>query len=151
MSLAAKLYSDRSLESAAFPNNRRSPAAWRGRIIPRRPSTPMSCQSTAPLAPMNLAMKSFCGSGISLSSVISLSVGCVEYNQRSACAGVAKVASAYRGEEVRGGADVFVHANHLVNADFLRKDQRVSFEIINDERRGKPRADRVRALEGNAK
>jgi cold shock CspA family protein len=99
---------------------------------------------------MNLAMKSFCGSGISLSSVISLSVGCVEYNQRSASADVVKAASAYRGEDARGGADVFVHANHLVNADFLQKNQRVSFEVVNDERRGKPRADQVRIV-GNEK
>ena len=42
-----------------------------------------------------------------------------------------------------GGADVFVHANYIVNADFLRKDQRVSFEVVSDDRRGKPRADRV--------
>ena len=45
-----------------------------------------------------------------------------------------------------GGADVFVHANHLVNADFLRKEQRVSFEVVNDDRRGKPRADKVRVI-----
>jgi CspA family cold shock protein len=45
-----------------------------------------------------------------------------------------------------GGADVFVHANYLVNADFLRKDQRVSFEVVNDDRRGKPRADKVRVI-----
>jgi CspA family cold shock protein len=44
------------------------------------------------------------------------------------------------------GADVFVHANYLVNADFLRKDQKVSFEVVNDDRRGKPRADKVRVL-----
>jgi CspA family cold shock protein len=44
-----------------------------------------------------------------------------------------------------GGADVFVHANYLVNADLLKKDQRVSFEVVND-RRGKPRADKVRVL-----
>jgi len=50
-----------------------------------------------------------------------------------------------------GGVDVFVHANYLVNADFLRKDQRVSFEVVNDDRRGKPRADQVRALEVNVK
>jgi CspA family cold shock protein len=92
-----------------------------------------------------------------VTSVMPVSVGCVEYTQRSASADVAKAASAYRGEGFGfiipddGGADVFVHANHLVNAEFLRKDQRVSFEIVNDERRGKPRADQVRALEGNAK
>jgi CspA family cold shock protein len=45
-----------------------------------------------------------------------------------------------------GGADVFVHANYLVNADALKKDQRVSFEVVNDDRRGKPRADKVRVL-----
>jgi CspA family cold shock protein len=45
-----------------------------------------------------------------------------------------------------GGADVFVHANYLVNADFLRKDQRVSFDVVNDDRRGKPRADKVRVI-----
>ena len=45
-----------------------------------------------------------------------------------------------------GGADVFVHANYLVNVDLLRKDQRVSFEVVNDDRRGKPRADRVRVI-----
>jgi cold shock protein len=45
-----------------------------------------------------------------------------------------------------GGPDVFVHANYLVNADALRKDQRVSFEVVNDDRSGKPRADKVRVL-----
>jgi cold shock protein len=45
-----------------------------------------------------------------------------------------------------GGADVFVHANYLVNVDALRKDQRVSFEVVNDDRRGKPRADKVWVL-----
>ena len=45
-----------------------------------------------------------------------------------------------------GGADVFVHANDLVNADELRTDQRVSFEIATDHRRNKPRADQVRVL-----
>jgi CspA family cold shock protein len=45
-----------------------------------------------------------------------------------------------------GGADVFVHANYLVNADMLKKDQRVSFEVVNDDRRGKPRADKVRVI-----
>jgi CspA family cold shock protein len=34
-----------------------------------------------------------------------------------------------------GGADVFVHENYLVNADALRTDQRVSFEVVNDDRR----------------
>jgi cold shock protein len=45
-----------------------------------------------------------------------------------------------------GGADVFVHANYLVNVELLRRDQRVSFEIVNDDRRGKPRADKVRLI-----
>ena len=45
-----------------------------------------------------------------------------------------------------GGTDVFVHANYLVNADFLRKDRKVSFEVVNDDRRGKPRADKVRVI-----
>ncbi|SRR5258706_15342257 len=49
-----------------------------------------------------------------------------------------------------GGADVFVHANHITNADVLTKDQRVSFEIVNDDRRGKVRADRVRVLADDA-
>jgi cold shock protein len=47
-----------------------------------------------------------------------------------------------------GGADVFVHANYVVNADALKKDQRVSFDVVNDDRRGKPRADNVRIIEG---
>ena len=45
-----------------------------------------------------------------------------------------------------GGADVFVHASYLVNADALKKEQRVSFETVMDDRRGKPRADKVRVL-----
>lgn len=45
-----------------------------------------------------------------------------------------------------GGSDVFVHANYLVNADFLRKNQRVSFETVMDDRRGKMRADQVRVI-----
>ena len=45
-----------------------------------------------------------------------------------------------------GGADLFVHANDLVNADELRRDQRVSFEIATDHRHNKPRADQVRVL-----
>ena len=44
------------------------------------------------------------------------------------------------------GPDVFVHANFLVNADFLRKNQRVSFETVMDDRRGKMRADQVRVI-----
>jgi CspA family cold shock protein len=42
-----------------------------------------------------------------------------------------------------GGADVFVHARDLLNAPALKKDQRVSFEIVNDDRRNKPRADAI--------
>ncbi len=38
-----------------------------------------------------------------------------------------------------GGADVYLHANYLVNADALKGDQRVSFEIAADDRRNKPR------------
>jgi cold shock protein len=49
-----------------------------------------------------------------------------------------------------GGNDVFVHANYLVNADFLRKGQRVSFEVVNDASRGKVRADSVRVIDGAA-
>ena len=45
-----------------------------------------------------------------------------------------------------GGVDVFVHARDLVNADALQKDQRVSFDIVTDDRKNKPRADRVRVL-----
>jgi CspA family cold shock protein len=45
-----------------------------------------------------------------------------------------------------GGADVFVHVSNLMNADILKKDQRVSFEVVTDDRRGKPRADRVRVI-----
>jgi hypothetical protein len=44
------------------------------------------------------------------------------------------------------GACSNVHANYLVNADALRKDQRVSFEVVSDDRRGKPRADQVRVI-----
>jgi len=45
-----------------------------------------------------------------------------------------------------GGDDVFVHANYIVNADLLKKDQRVSFEVVTDDRRNKPRGDQVRVL-----
>jgi CspA family cold shock protein len=45
-----------------------------------------------------------------------------------------------------GGGDVFVHVRDVANADKLNQGQRVSFEIVNDERRGKPRADRVRVI-----
>jgi cold shock CspA family protein len=43
-------------------------------------------------------------------------------------------------------ADVFVHANHLAGREFLKAGERVSFEIVTDDRRGKPRADKVRVL-----
>jgi len=46
-----------------------------------------------------------------------------------------------------GGPDVFVNAKYLLNAHTLKKDQRVSFEIVNDDRCGKPRADRVRLID----
>jgi len=42
--------------------------------------------------------------------------------------------------------DEGVHANYLVYADALKKDQRVPFEVVNDDRRNKPRADQVRVL-----
>jgi len=45
-----------------------------------------------------------------------------------------------------GGNDVFVHSSSLLNADELKKDQRVEFEIVTDDRRGKPRADKVRVI-----
>ena len=45
-----------------------------------------------------------------------------------------------------GGADIFVHASDIANADVLTQGQRVSFEVVTDDRRGKPRADRVRVI-----
>jgi CspA family cold shock protein len=45
-----------------------------------------------------------------------------------------------------GGGDVFVHVRDIANADKLNQGQRVSFEIVTDDRRGKPRADKVRVL-----
>lgn len=45
-----------------------------------------------------------------------------------------------------GGADLFVHRRDLANADSLAQGWRVSFEIGTDERRGKPKAVRVRVL-----
>ncbi|MEH2468974.1 CspA family cold shock protein [Nitrobacteraceae bacterium AZCC 2161] len=44
------------------------------------------------------------------------------------------------------GADVFVHVNNLVNADELQPGDRVQFEVVMDDRRGKPRADKVRVI-----
>jgi len=45
-----------------------------------------------------------------------------------------------------GGGDIFVHARNIANADKLNHGQRVSFEIVTDEKRGKLRADRVRVI-----
>lgn len=45
-----------------------------------------------------------------------------------------------------GDEQVFVHVSHIANAEALKKDQRVSFEIVTDDRRNKPRADRVRVI-----
>jgi cold shock protein len=45
-----------------------------------------------------------------------------------------------------GGSDVFVHARNITNADKLNQGQRVSFEVVTDDRRGKPRADKVRVI-----
>jgi CspA family cold shock protein len=45
-----------------------------------------------------------------------------------------------------GGGDIFVHARDIANADKLNQGQRVSFEVVNDDRRNKPRADKVRVL-----
>jgi CspA family cold shock protein len=45
-----------------------------------------------------------------------------------------------------GGASVIVHVRHVMNADALQKDQRVSFDVVTDDRRNKRRADRVRVL-----
>jgi cold shock protein len=44
------------------------------------------------------------------------------------------------------GGDIFVHARNITNADKLNQGQRVSFEILMDEKRGKSRADRVRVI-----
>jgi CspA family cold shock protein len=45
-----------------------------------------------------------------------------------------------------GGADIFVHARDIANADALKQGQRVMFEAQFDEVRGKERANRVRVL-----
>jgi cold shock protein len=47
---------------------------------------------------------------------------------------------------VDGGADIFVHVRDLTNRDVLNPGEKVSFEIVEDARRGKLRADRVRVL-----
>lgn len=44
------------------------------------------------------------------------------------------------------GSDVFVHARDITNRDKLAQGERVSFEVIIDAKRGKPRADKVRVL-----
>jgi CspA family cold shock protein len=46
-----------------------------------------------------------------------------------------------------GGADVFVHRRDITNASELHQGTRVSFEIMNDARRNKPRADKVRVID----
>ncbi len=45
-----------------------------------------------------------------------------------------------------GGADVFVHRRDIKNAMMLSQGVRVSFEVIEDDRRGKPRAVGARVL-----
>jgi cold shock protein len=45
-----------------------------------------------------------------------------------------------------GSTDIFVHAKDLVNRSDLKGGERVEFEIAIDERRGKPRATRVRVI-----
>jgi CspA family cold shock protein len=50
-----------------------------------------------------------------------------------------------------GGDDLFVHAKHIVSAVMLTKDRRVSFEIVMDDRRNKPRADKVRVIDDAAR
>lgn len=42
--------------------------------------------------------------------------------------------------------DLFVHARHISNREYLKAGQRVSFEVVDDERSGRPRADRVRVI-----
>jgi CspA family cold shock protein len=50
-----------------------------------------------------------------------------------------------------GPPDVFVHAKFITNASMLKKDQRVSYEVVHDASRGKPRADRVRVIDNDAR
>jgi cold shock protein len=45
-----------------------------------------------------------------------------------------------------GGADLFVHRRNLSVALCLAQGQRLAFEVVDDERSGKPRADKVRVL-----
>jgi cold shock CspA family protein len=44
------------------------------------------------------------------------------------------------------GGNVFVHVRDIANADKLKQGQRVTFEVVIDDRYGKPRAHKVRAL-----
>lgn len=46
-----------------------------------------------------------------------------------------------------GGADIFIHRLDIQNAVMLSQGQKVSFEVIMDERKGKPRAARLRLLD----
>ena len=45
-----------------------------------------------------------------------------------------------------GGADIFAHVRDILNADVLSQGQRVSFDIVNDTRRDRPKAIRVRVI-----
>jgi CspA family cold shock protein len=45
-----------------------------------------------------------------------------------------------------GSADVFVHAKDLLTRSNLKGGEHVEFEVVTDERRGKPRASRVRVI-----
>ena len=50
-----------------------------------------------------------------------------------------------------GGADVFVHRLDITNAIMLSQGQRVSFDIIMDERKGKHRAAQLRVIDNAAR
>jgi cold shock CspA family protein len=41
---------------------------------------------------------------------------------------------------------LFVHVRSVANRDILKGGDRVGFEIIDDQRSGRPRADKVRVL-----
>jgi CspA family cold shock protein len=45
-----------------------------------------------------------------------------------------------------GGADVFVHVSALQGGTFLRDGQKVSYELGQDRKTGKSKAENVRAL-----
>lgn len=45
-----------------------------------------------------------------------------------------------------GGADVFVHVSALQRGDFLREGQKVSYELGQDRKTGKSRAENVSPL-----